>query len=107
MAVKIKDMPILDRPRERLIKYGASYLSDSELLAILLISGNNKYSAKDLANIVLKECNEIKNLADMNYSKLIKIKGIKSSKACIILACIELSKRMNKKISDLNNTSEA
>lgn len=103
MAVKIKDMPILDRPRERMIKYGSSYLSDSELLAILLISGNNKYSAKDLANVILKECNEIKNLVNMNYTKLIKIKGIKSSKACIILACIELAKRINKEISDLNN----
>lgn len=102
MAVKIKDMPTLDRPRERLIKYGSSYLSDSELLAILLISGNNKSSAKDLANIILKECNGIKNLVNMNYTKLVKINGIKDSKACIILACIELAKRMNKEISDLS-----
>lgn len=101
MAVKIKDLSTFDRPRERLIKYGAKTLSDSELLAILLISGNNKYSVKDLASIVLKKCGGIVNLKDTNYETLTKIDGIKESKACIVLACIELANRMNNKVIDI------
>ena len=101
MAVKIKDLTTLDRPRERLIKYGAKALSDSELLAILLISGNNKYSVKDLASIVLKKSGGLKNLKDTNYEILTKIDGIKNSKACIILACIELANRMNSNLVDI------
>lgn len=96
-------MPNLERPRERLVKYGSTNLSDSELLAILLISGNSKFSAKDLAQVILKYCDGLKNLSNLNYETLIKIPGIKHSKACIILACIELAKRINQKVSDLNN----
>ena len=96
-------MPNLERPRERLVKYGSTNLSDSELLAILLISGNSKFSAKDLAQLILKYCDGLKNLSNLNYETLIKIPGIKHSKACIILACIELAKRINQKVSDLNN----
>ena len=102
MAVKIKDMSLLDRPRERLIKYGAKNLSDSELVAILIGSGNNKNSAKDLASIILKKCNGVTNLDEMNYNSLTSIDGIKESRACNILAAIELSKRINNKVRDLN-----
>ncbi len=103
MTVKIKDMCYLDRPRERLIKYGTSTLSDSELLSILIGSGNNKNSAKDLANIILNKCGGMKNLSKYNYASLTKIPGIKMSKACIILATIEISKRCNTKVNDINN----
>ena len=102
MAVKIKDMCILDRPRERLIKYGVKNLSDSELLAILIGSGNNKNSAKDLANIILSKCGGTSNLDKLNYNTLITIDGIKESKACNILSAIELSRRINSKVRDLN-----
>lgn len=102
MAVKIKSMMELDRPRERLIKYGVKSLSDSELLSILINTGNNKNSAKDLANIVLKKCNGIKNLPSLNYEQLTKIEGIKSGKSCAILACLEISRRMNSKINNLD-----
>ena len=102
MAVKIKDMSILDRPRERLIKYGAKNLSDSELLAILIGSGNNKNSAKDLANLILNKCDGVCNLDKMNYNTLSSIDGIKESRACNILAAIELSRRINNNVRDLN-----
>lgn len=102
MSVKIKDMQVYDRPRERLIKYGVSNLSDEELLAIILKTGTKKYSAKDLAAILLKEINGINNLANVSYETLININGIKQSKACDILACIELSKRIND-LKDITN----
>lgn len=102
MAVKIKDMQVYDRPRERLIKYGANNLTDDELIAILLKTGTREFSAKDLANILLKKVGGIKGLTDINYEKLINIDGIKQSKACNILSAIELSRRIND-IKDINN----
>ena len=102
MVIKIKDMCILDRPRERLIKYGSSNLSDSELLAIIIGSGTKNNSAKDLANLILSKCDGINNLSNLNYQRLIKIPGIKDSKACNILSLIEISKRMNTSVRDLN-----
>ena len=102
MAVKIKDMSILDRPRERLIKYGSKNLSDSELLAILIGSGNNKNSAKDLANLILNKCDGVCNLDKLNYNTLTSIDGIKESRAWNILAAIELSRRINNNVRDLN-----
>ena len=104
MAVKIKDMSTLDRPRERLIKYGTKILTDSEILAILIGSGNKKNSAKDLANIILKKCDGVSNLSSLNYNTLTSIDGIKQTKACNILAAIELSNRINNCIRDLNGT---
>ena len=110
MAVKIKDMLPDDRPRERLIKYGAKSLSDSELLAIIIGSGNNKYSAKDLANIILKSIDGLSNLSKIKYEDLIKYSGIKKNKAALILALIEIHMRINTKIRyiegiKINNTS--
>lgn len=58
---KIKDIPKIERPREKLIHYGPEKLSDSELLAILLHSGTKKESAIDLAEKILK------NLAVTDY----------------------------------------
>ena len=102
MAVKIKDMSLLDRPRERLIKYGSKSLSDSEILAILIGSGNNKNSAKDLASIILNKCDGVNNLDKIDYNTLTNIDGIKETKACNILAAIELSRRINSSVRDLN-----
>lgn len=109
MAVKIKDMYEYDRPRERLIKYGAINLSDAELLAIIISSGNNKYSAKDIASMILKDIDGLNNLNKLNYESLIKYSGIKNKKAALILAVIEISKRINTRIRHLegiklNNT---
>jgi DNA repair protein RadC len=53
--VLIKDIPILDRPRERFIKYGVNSLSNEELLSIVLKTGVKGHSVKDLSNNILKE----------------------------------------------------
>ena len=102
MTTKIKDLQVFDRPRERLIKYGANYLSDDELIAILLKTGTKKYSAKDLASILLNKIGGINHLKNISYEQLISIAGIKDSKACDILAAIEISKRIND-IKDIKN----
>lgn len=92
--VLIKDIPLLDRPRERLLKYGASSLNNEELLSIILRTGTINYSVKDLSNNILKEIKDITNLKDYSINKLTKINGVGEVKAITLLASIELGKRV-------------
>ena len=94
MNLKIKDIPINERPRERLINNGVDKLNNEELLALLLKTGTKNVSAKNLANLILKKIGDIKNLKNITYNDLLKIDGIGSAKACDILAAIELGKRI-------------
>lgn len=93
-VLKIKDIPSQERPRERLIKYGASNLSNEELLSIVLKTGTKKYSVKQIALILLSELKDIKKLKDITINKLIKIDGIGEVKAIELLASIELGRRI-------------
>ena len=90
----IKDLPIIERPRERLIKKGAINLSNEELLSIILKTGYKNSSVKEVSNNLLKELNDITNLRDISINNLIKIKGIGKVKAITLLAAIELGKRV-------------
>ena len=101
--VKIKKMPIYDRPRERLINYGAGSLSNEELLSILLNSGTKDISVKNLASIILSKTNNLKDLEKLSYHDLISIKGVGLVKASIILSFLELSKRINMEEASINN----
>lgn len=103
MNVKIKDLPINERPRERLINHGVENLSNEELLAIILKTGTKDTSAKGLASLILSQVENIGDLQNKNYKQLLKVKGIGPSKAAVILACIELGKRINNKISNIQN----
>ena len=105
MTVKIKELPTLDRPCERLINEGSEVLSNEELLAIVLKTGSKNMSSKELALNVLKKVNNITSLNEINYSFLINIKGIGMMKACTLLATVELGKRINSKIISLNDVS--
>ena len=102
MNVKIKDIPLNERPRERLINYGVSNLSNEELLSILLKTGTKDQSVKLLANNILKTLDDIKDLKDINLQTLTKIKGIGEAKACELISAIELGNRINKKINSIN-----
>lgn len=61
MSIKIKDIPLEERPRERLIKYGVESLNNEELLSILIGNGTKGKSAKDLSLIILNKIKEIDN----------------------------------------------
>jgi len=97
MNIKIKELPINERPRERLINKGVTSLSDEELLSIVLKTGTKDISAKTLAAQILKEIGIIQNLKNITFHELTKIKGIGAAKACLILSIQELHKRMNRK----------
>lgn len=90
--MKIKDLPKVDRPREKLISKGPENLKDEELLAILLRTGREGKNVLDLAKQILNKYSK-KRLLNLNYQDLIKIKGINSGKASTILASVELVKR--------------
>ena len=96
---KIKDIPELERPRERLKTVGASNLSDKELLAIILKTGTKDKSVNDLSLDILKEYN-LEDLKDININMLTNIKGIGEVKAIELIASIELGRRIFLKRSD-------
>ncbi|WP_414648388.1 RadC family protein [Cerasibacillus sp.] len=91
----IRDVPKAERPRERLLSDGAHNLSNQELLAILLGSGTKQESVMSLANRVLIHFEGLKLLREAAIEELTAIKGIGQAKGVIILAAIELGKRMN------------
>jgi len=92
---KIKDLPKIERPREKLIQYGSARLSNSELLAIILRSGKKGENAIDLANKILKKF-KAENLPAISFDELKVFPGLGPAKACEILACFELGKRLLK-----------
>ena len=92
--ILIKDIPILDRPRERFIKIGVNNLSDEELLSIVLKNGVKGYSVKDLSFNVLKSIKDITDLKNITLNELTKINGIGKVKAITLLSSIELGKRV-------------
>ena len=107
MNLKMKELPITERPYEKLKMYGAENLSNSELLAIIIKSGTKEFTALDLANKVLKlndntNKEDVSFLQDVSISEFMKIKGIGQVKAIQLLAVCELVKRINKPINKEN-----
>jgi len=92
MSMKIKDLPKIDRPREKLEKYGPERLSDSELLAILLRTGNAGINVVELSNKILRKFSGA-GLAKASVVELKNTFGLGTAKACEIVACYELGRR--------------
>ena len=103
MVVRIKELPELERPYEKLEYYGVENLSNEELLAILLKTGHKDISSKELSAMILSNLTSLSELKDITYEKLIMMKGIGRSKACTILASIELSKRIESAKIEIKN----
>jgi len=88
----LRELPTNEKPRERLMRHGASSLSTSELLAIVLGKGTKNKNVLDLSTEIISK---FRNLSEQSVISLSKIRGIGSAKACQILACFELGKRLN------------
>ena len=104
MSVKLKEMPLLERPRERLINVGVENLSDEELLAIILKTGSKEMSVKSLSSYILSSLGGIENLKKINFHEVKKIKGIGEAKACTLVALSEIARRMNRKVASIIGT---
>ena len=90
----IKYWALDDRPREKLISKGKTALSNAELIAILIGSGNREESAVGLSKRILKSTNSnLNELAKLSVEKLTEFKGIGEAKAVSIITALELGKR--------------
>jgi DNA repair protein RadC len=97
-------LPKQDLPREKLIKFGVSSLSDLELIALILGSGFKNNDVMTLANNLLTHSGGLKKMSELALGELISIKGMKIAKATKILAISEISRRINHRES-LKKTS--
>lgn len=93
--LKIKDLPKIERPREKLEKYGPEKLSNSELLAILLGSGSKGINVVELSKKILKKFSD-NGLNNAEFEELKNTFGLGAAKACEIVSCFELGKRLLK-----------
>ncbi len=92
--VLIKQIPESERPRERLVKYGAKSLSTEDLIAIIMKTGTKDYSSKYLASQILKMVKNVSDLKNITLNSLIKINGIGAVKAIEFIASLELGRRV-------------
>lgn len=90
----IKNWAEQDRPREKLLTKGKAALSEAELIAILLGSGNKQQTAVELAQHILNHCrNNLNTLARLSTKDLQKFKGIGEAKAVSIVSALEIGRR--------------
>ena len=90
----IKEWAVDDRPREKMIAKGKAALSNAELIAILIGSGNNELSAVELSRVILDSVdNNLIALSNLTLNDLKQHKGIGEAKAITIMAALELGKR--------------
>jgi DNA repair protein RadC len=99
-CLRIADIPLSERPRERLLTHGVKTLATAELIAILLATGQGKgkLSAVGLGQYILQKLSEhqrdpLEVLRDVSPQELMQIPGIGPAKATTILAAVELGKR--------------
>ena len=106
LRMSIKQWAPEDRPTERLQRLGAESLTDAELLAILIGSGTQQYSAVDIGNQVLGRFNHnLNTLGKARFDEILNIEGVGTQTACKILAAVELGKRRIKTLFLHNRVS--
>jgi DNA repair protein RadC len=106
--MRVKDLPLDDRPREKLLLRGSQSLSDAELLAILIRTGTKGKSVITISQELIAENENLAVLASKHPSHFIKKEGIGKDKAASILAAFEISRRIlsqNKNFSEKKITS--
>ncbi len=93
-SFSIKNWSEDDRPREKLVQQGRAILTNAELVAILIGSGNRNESAVDLSKRILASVNNnLQDLGKMSIHQLMQFKGIGEAKAITIAAALELGRR--------------
>lgn len=99
--LNIKQWDAEDRPREKMMRHGASSLSNAELLAILIGSGNAEETSIELMRRLLCDChNDLNELGKKTWSDYLRYKGLGTAKAATLIAALELGKRRKATESD-------
>ena len=99
--LSVKELPTSEQPYEKCEKYGASALSDAELLAVILRTGTKSQRVMDLAVNILNYSTAYPGLKGLNYltlKELIRIKGVGRVKAIELICLTEITKRMSKEM---------
>jgi DNA repair protein RadC len=91
--IRVNDIPLNERPVEKLLQFGVESLSNEELLAILLRTGTKGENVIALSKRLLIELDGLDGLLNVSFEEASKIKGIKKVKACQIIAMMELFNR--------------
>lgn len=91
----LKEIPFYERPREKVLNQGIKYLSNVELLALLIRTGNSEENVLRISEKLLYKLSNINDLNQLTINELTEIKGIGVAKAITILAAVELGRRMN------------
>ena len=89
--MQLKEMPLQERPRERLVKYGAESLSVAELIAILLATGTRGKSVLELAHEMVAKFGGLPGLLGASLRELMEIKGIGRAKAIQLKAAFAIT----------------
>ena len=92
--LKIKEWPEQERPREKMLSHGPRFLSDAELLAILIGSGTRNATALDIAKKMLVDHGGLLGIADKNVKEITRLKGIGSARGARLLAAFEIGRRI-------------
>ena len=90
----IKELPVEMRPREKMLARGEEYLTEAELLAILLGSGTRKLSAIELAQHLLQKYEGLRLFKTLTIQEMLEFEGIGLAKAARIRAAAELGRRL-------------
>jgi len=92
----VKDWPDEERPRERLVEHGVDYLTDAELLGIILVKGYQGKTSVEVAKDLLSETKGLRKLDSLSYPEMSSIKGIGLAKFAQIKAALEIGMRLLK-----------
>ena len=99
MAI-LKNLPILDRPREKAARYGIDTLSDVELLSIVLANGYQGSNALEISSTLINKYGGLQKLSEVSFKELKKNKGIKDAKSLLLSAMFEIHFRLLNKANE-------
>jgi DNA repair protein RadC len=107
----IKEWPLSERPREKLLQRGAGMLSDAELIALLIGAGSKDSTAVDMARRLLVTHKDLRSLSSVSGHQLIRMKGIGPARTARLLAAFEIGRRVERsqplKENKLNGPEDA
>ncbi len=108
MHYLIKDLNQNEKPREKLLRYGAANLTDIELLALILRSGGKENSVIDVSRSILDKYHKLSELVNVDLQQLIQIKFVDIAKASAIIAAIEIGIRIasEKNLDNLDSVTQ-
>ena len=92
--MKLKQLPLSERPRERLFREGATALSLAELIAILLRTGSGNKDVLGLSGELLHLFGGLKGISKASISEILQVKGMGKAKVAVLVAALELGKRL-------------